>query len=50
MTTAACKGLRVLEEPQDRAWVYEIKFADPDGNVLRLGTETRRAPPAMSQE
>jgi predicted lactoylglutathione lyase len=33
--------VRVLQEPQNRPWAYEMKFADLDGNVLWLGTEPR---------
>ena len=36
------KGVRVLQEPQNHAWAYEMKFEDPDGNVLWFGTEPRR--------
>jgi len=35
------QGVRVLQEPQNHAWAYEMKFADLDGNVLWLGTEPR---------
>lgn len=32
------RGVKVLQEPQNRPWAYEMKIADPDGNVLWLGT------------
>lgn len=35
------KGVTVIQEPRNFAWAYEMKFADPDGNVLWLGTEPR---------
>lgn len=35
------RGVKVLQEPMNWSWAYEMKFADPDGNVLWLGTEPR---------
>jgi catechol 2,3-dioxygenase-like lactoylglutathione lyase family enzyme len=35
------KGVKVLQEPRNFSWAYEMKFADPDENVLWLGTEPR---------
>jgi predicted enzyme related to lactoylglutathione lyase len=35
------KGVKVLQEPRNFPWAYEMKFADPDGNILWLGTEPR---------
>jgi hypothetical protein len=32
------KGVKVLEEPKNYSWAYEMKFEDIDGNVLWLGT------------
>jgi predicted lactoylglutathione lyase len=34
-------GAKVRQEPQNWTWAYEMKFEDPDGNVLWLGTESR---------
>ena len=34
-------GVKVLQEPRNYSWAYEMKFEDPDGNVLWLGTEPR---------
>jgi predicted lactoylglutathione lyase len=28
------KGVKVLQEPRNYSWAYEMKFEDPDGNVL----------------
>jgi predicted lactoylglutathione lyase len=36
------RGVKVRQEPQNHAWAYEMKFEDLDGNVLWLGTETRK--------
>ncbi len=36
------KRVKVLQEPENHAWAYEMRFADPDGNVLWLGTERKR--------
>jgi catechol 2,3-dioxygenase-like lactoylglutathione lyase family enzyme len=35
------RGVRVIQEPKNYSWAWEMKFSDPDGNVLWLGTETR---------
>src|SRR5262245_45627429 len=32
------RGLKVRQEPRNCSWAYEMKFEDPDGNVLWLGT------------
>lgn len=39
------KGVRVLQEPRNCTWAYEMKIADMDGNVLWLGTEPRTDEP-----
>ena len=36
------KGVKVEQEPRNYVWAYEMKFSDPDGNVLWFGTETRK--------
>ena len=28
------KGVKILQEPQNHQWAYEMKFEDQDGNVL----------------
>lgn len=33
--------VRVIEKPTNQPWAYEMKIADPDGNVLWLGAEPR---------
>lgn len=35
-------GMKVRQEPRNCSWAYEMKFEDPDGNVLWLGTEPRQ--------
>jgi catechol 2,3-dioxygenase-like lactoylglutathione lyase family enzyme len=35
------RGVQVVQEPKNYSWAWEMKFADPDGNVLWLGTEPR---------
>jgi catechol 2,3-dioxygenase-like lactoylglutathione lyase family enzyme len=35
------QGVPILQRPRNFSWAYEMKFSDPDGNVLRLGTECR---------
>jgi predicted lactoylglutathione lyase len=34
-------GVRVLQEPENKPWAYEMLIEDIDGNVLWLGTEPR---------
>lgn len=36
------RGVKILQEPMNWSWAYEMKFEDPDGNVLWLGTEPRK--------
>lgn len=37
----ASKGVKVKQPPKNFSWAYEMKFEDPDGNVLWLGTEPK---------
>lgn len=39
------KRVKVLQEPMNHAWAYDMKFADPDGDVLWLGTEPKAGLP-----
>ena len=39
------RGVKVRQEPENHPWAYEMKFEDPDGNVLWLGTEARKDMP-----
>src|SRR5687768_9887296 len=41
-TSFRTKRVKVLQNPQNHSWAYEMMFADPDGNVLWLGTERKR--------
>jgi len=43
------KGVTVLQEPMNFSWAYEMKFADPDGNVLWLGTEPKSDMPFVGE-
>jgi len=36
------RGVKVLEEPRNCSWAYEMAFADPDENVLWFGTEPKK--------
>lgn len=36
------KRVKVLQEPRNHEWAYDMMFADPDGNVLWLGTERKK--------
>ena len=35
------QGHQVVHPPTNYAWGYEIQVEDPDGNVLRIGSERR---------
>jgi catechol 2,3-dioxygenase-like lactoylglutathione lyase family enzyme len=35
------KGATVLQTPTNRSWAYEMQLMDPDGHVLRFGSEPR---------
>jgi catechol 2,3-dioxygenase-like lactoylglutathione lyase family enzyme len=34
-------GVTVHQEPRNQPWAWEMKFQDPDGNTVWLGTEPR---------
>ena len=34
-------GAKVVQAPSNKPWAYEMKIADPDGNILWLGAEPR---------
>lgn len=42
------KGVKVLQEPRNCRWAYEMKILDLDENVLWLGTEPRLQEPFAS--
>jgi catechol 2,3-dioxygenase-like lactoylglutathione lyase family enzyme len=35
------RGAQFLQVPTDRPWAYEMQLRDPDGHVLRFGSEPR---------
>ena len=35
------KGAHILHAPENHPWAYEMKVADPDGHVLRFGSEPK---------
>lgn len=35
-------GAKVLQSPTNQSWAYEMKIADPDGNVIWLGAEPKQ--------
>lgn len=39
------RGVPIRQEPRNHQWAYEMKFEDPDGNVLWIGTEPQRDTP-----
>lgn len=42
-------NVTITQEPQNWSWGYEMKIADPDGNVLWLVTGTRSDLPVVDQ-
>ena len=34
-------GAKVIQGPTDYSWAYEFRIEDPDGHVLRFGSEPR---------
>ena len=34
-------GVNIVNPPQNYSWAYEFRVEDPDGNVLRVGSEPR---------
>ena len=34
-------GATILQPPSNKPWAYEMKIADPDGNVVWLGAEPK---------
>jgi Glyoxalase/Bleomycin resistance protein/Dioxygenase superfamily. len=34
-------GARIRRKPENHPWAYEMKVEDPDGHVLRFGSEPR---------
>jgi predicted lactoylglutathione lyase len=44
------RGVKVRQGPRNCPWAYEMKFEDPDGNVLWLGTEPRKDAPFYEEK
>jgi len=39
------RGARIRHPPTNYAWAYEMQVEDPDGNVLRFGSEPKEGQP-----
>lgn len=39
------KGARIRHRPTNYDWAYEMQVEDPDGNVLRMGSDTKPGEP-----
>jgi uncharacterized glyoxalase superfamily protein PhnB len=37
----SAKGARIQSSPQNFSWAYEFAAEDPDGHVLRFGSEPK---------
>jgi hypothetical protein len=40
----SAKGARIRSPPQNFDWAYEFQIEDPDGHVLRFGSEPKPGP------
>jgi len=40
----SAKGARIRNLPQNFSWAYEFAVEDPDGHVLRVGSEPKSGP------
>ena len=43
-TEFSAKGAHIRSPPQNFSWAYEFKVEDPDGHVLRFGSEPKPPP------
>ena len=41
------RGVTIVQEPTNYWWAYEFRIADPDGHVLRLGSDAREDLPKI---
>jgi catechol 2,3-dioxygenase-like lactoylglutathione lyase family enzyme len=39
------RGARIRHQPTNYPWAYEMQVEDPDGNVLRFGSEPKKGEP-----
>ena len=39
------KGAKIRHLPTNYEWAYEMQVEDPDGNVLRMGSDNKKAQP-----
>lgn len=42
------RGIPIRPEPTNYSWALEMQVEDPDGNVLRLGSEPKASPKTPS--
>jgi len=47
MQEFAAKGVKPSIPPINRPWAYEMSIRDPDGNVLRFGSEPKASQPVV---
>jgi predicted lactoylglutathione lyase len=47
-TELSAKGAKVRRPPQNFSWAYEFQIEDPDGHVLRFGSEPKELEPARA--
>lgn len=42
------RGAKIRRRPENYPWAYEMKVEDPDGHVLRFGSEPRTGMPFIA--
>ena len=40
------RGATIRQEPTNYSWAYEMRVEDPDGHVLRIGSEPMEGEPS----
>ena len=38
------KGARIVQLPENFPWAYEMRVGDPDGHILRFGSDPKEGP------
>ena len=42
-------GVKIVQEPMNFSWAYEFRIADPDGHVLRFGSDSLKGEPFQDE-
>src|SRR4051812_43835330 len=44
----SAKGVKIRREPMNFSWAHEMQVEDPDGHVLRVGSDTKKDLPIIN--